>query len=97
MDKKYNIFTLSGILQSRETTLQWLCEVELIPSSRYCAKHKKQMTLSESDLGYGLFRCQKKGEYSLSVADKTWFERCHISVASFVLITYYFAVDMRFD
>ena len=39
MDEKYNIFSLSMILQTREKTLQWLRQIELIPTERFCSKH----------------------------------------------------------
>lgn len=99
MDEKYNIFKLSKIFQTRERTLQWLRDIQLIPYARYCATHKKYMSLQESELGCGKFVCQKKGNYKhiASVAQETWFERCHISATSCMLITYSFAMNFNFE
>lgn len=60
MDRKYNLFTLGAILSNRPNTLQWLRDIKLIPNEAYCTKHKKQMTLNESQLICGKVICQKK-------------------------------------
>lgn len=99
MDKTYNLFLLASIFQNRSSTLQWLREVGLIPTQRFCSHHKKYMNLLESDLECGRFLCMKKGKYrhTATVAEDTWFERCHISPAACILITYCFSVNMSFD
>ncbi|XP_043478507.1 uncharacterized protein LOC122508906 [Leptopilina heterotoma] len=99
MDRKYNIFALSVILQNRESTLQWLRDEELIPSERFCSKHKKNMTLTESAFTCGQFVCEKKGKYCHrhTVAENTWFEQCHNSAASCMMVTYCFSVSFDFQ
>lgn len=99
MDVNYNLFSLSSVLSTRERTLQWLRDVGLIPTERYCLKHKKKMHLYESRLCCGEFVCQKKGKYnhSATVAENTWFERCHTSPTTCVLITYCFSVNFSFE
>lgn len=98
MDKKYNLFLLASIFQNRSSTLQRLREVGLIPTQSFCS-HKKYMNLLESDLECGRFLCMKKEKYrhTATVAEDTWFERCHISPAACILITYCFSVNMSFD
>lgn len=57
------------------------------------------MTLYETENVCGIFRCFKKGKYhhNSTVAENTWFERCHTSAATCVLITYCFATNFNFD
>lgn len=99
MDRVYNIFTLSALLRNRETTLEWLRDIELIPRERYCRTHEKNMALHEGHLECGEFICQKKSKYnhSASVAENTWFERCHLSPACFMLMTYSFSINLTFN
>lgn len=99
MDLKYNLFSLSSSLSTREKTLQWLRDVGLIPTERYCPKYKKKMVLYESRLCCGQFICQKKNKHrhSATVAENTWFERCHTSPMTCILITYCFSVNFTFE
>jgi len=99
MDKTYNLFSLASIFQNRSLTLTWLREVGLIPTQRYCKTHKKYMHLIESELVCGQFLCFKEQKYRhiATVAEDTWFERCHISAAACILITYCFSVNMTFE
>ena len=40
-----NLFILGKKLATRDATLGWLRDIGLIPSSRYCKKHKRSMTV----------------------------------------------------
>ncbi|CAL1671812.1 unnamed protein product [Lasius platythorax] len=93
----YNMYTLTNILKDSSTMLQWLRDVELIPKERYCRKHKRYMILYESKNVCRIFHCQRKGKYNheASVAENTWFERCHTS-ATCIIITYCFSVNMTY-
>jgi len=73
--------------------------VDLIPTQRFCKTHKKYMHLLEFKHACGKFLCMKKGKYrhNATVAENTWFERCHISPAACILITYCFSVNMTFE
>ncbi|XP_018399788.1 PREDICTED: uncharacterized protein LOC108777409 [Cyphomyrmex costatus] len=100
MDEKYNLFKLGRILSNRESTLEWVRTVGLIPKERYCAKHKKAMILYEDRLVCGEFVCRsKKGTkfHSKTVTENTWFEHCHTLVATCVFITYCFSVGVNFE
>lgn len=57
------------------------------------------MTHIESKNICSIFQCQKKEQYShnATVAENTWFERCHTSPAICVIITYCFSVNMMFE
>jgi len=57
------------------------------------------MHLIESELVCGQFLCFKERKYrhTATVAEDTWFERCHISAAACILITYCFSVNMTFE
>lgn len=90
---------LSNILRDRTSTLKWLKDIGLIPTSIFCKTHKKQMTLQESKSICGIFVCQKKGHYShnVTVAKDTWFERTHISAEMCILLTYCFAMDYSYE
>jgi len=99
MDRTYNFFSLASILQNRSSTLQWLRDIGLIPTQKFCKTHKKYMVLQESQHACGQFLCMKKGKYRhiATVAENTWFERCHISPAACIFITYCFSVNMTFE
>lgn len=99
MDVKYNLFSLSSILSTREKTFQWLRDMGLIPTEKYCPKHKKKMVLHESQLCCGKFIWQKKDKYnhSITVVENTWFERCHTSPMTCIFITYCFSVNFTFE
>jgi len=92
----YNLYTLSNIFKDSSSTLQWLRDHELIPTQRYYAKHKRYMTLVESKNICGIFQCQKKGKYNhnVAVAENTWFERCHTSPATCIIITYCYSLSI---
>ena len=47
---------------------------------------------------FGTFqRCTKKQIHEASVAENTWFERCHISPEAFLIITYAFAMKYSYE
>ncbi|CAH2084407.1 unnamed protein product [Euphydryas editha] len=60
MEEQYNIWKLAKICHDREHTLQWLRDIGMIPTTRYCTKHRKYMTLYDSMYTCGLFKCKKK-------------------------------------
>jgi len=95
----YNLYTLVNILKNSSSTIQWLRDRELIPTQRYCTQHKCYMTLIESKNVCSIFQCQKINKYShnATVAENTWFERCHTSPACIIIITDCFSVKMTFE
>lgn len=41
MEEIYNLYKLSSIFSVHSKILQWLRDIELIPTVRYCPTHKK--------------------------------------------------------
>lgn len=52
---------------------------------------------TRGNLGY--FRCYKFGKHyhSVTVALNTWFEYCHLSLESCIIITYAFALKFSYE
>jgi transposase-like protein len=94
----WNIYKLAtGPLKDRDTCINWLVEKALIPSSKYCARHKKQMTVVNDDF-LGKFRCRgKSSDHQESRANNTWFQESRLSPEQVVLLTYAFTTSMTYD
>jgi len=99
MSDRINLFSLAKKLSNRQTTFEWLREMQLVPTEKWCAKHKKKMVYMEAKGSLGYFRCYKFGKYdhSITMAHNTWFERCHLSLESCVIITYAFAWQFSYE
>ncbi|XP_078042535.1 uncharacterized protein LOC144472940 isoform X3 [Augochlora pura] len=81
------------------SALEWVRELGLIPTEKYCGKHKNKMMYVEVRGRLGRFRCRKMGKYDhwITAAHNTWFERCHLSIEACMIITYGFAWKFSFE
>lgn len=94
---KWNFLKISSKISTRENTIKWLEELDLIPQTKYCKTHKKEMIIQNKNI-FGLFVCNTKNKrHTISRADNTWFERSKFSPEICMLITYCFAKSYSFQ
>lgn len=98
-----NLFRLSEILRSEESTREFLLEHSLIERSKKCPFCRADMKLdySRSQI-IGEFRCQKNhasrgNNIRRSRAKGTWFENAKLGVQKTILITYCFAYKFKYE
>lgn len=94
----WNIWKLAtGPLKDVDTCKQWLRERQLIPTSKYCQRHRCDMAMREGEF-LGRFRCRcGTSDHSVSVAKDTWFDQSRIPPDSVMLLTYAFTADLTYQ
>ncbi|XP_078034524.1 uncharacterized protein LOC144468724 isoform X2 [Augochlora pura] len=94
-----NLFYIVKKMNDFTSALEWVRELGLIPTEKYCGKHKNKMMYVEVRGRLGRFRCRKMGKYDhwITAAHNTWFERCHLSIEACMIITYGFAWKFSFE
>lgn len=87
-------------LKDRETCVEWLKDLELIPRSKKCPRCKKEMKWRARGT-FGQFRCRGKhgslGDYEVCVSKDTWFENIKVSPEKAVLLVYAFANNYNYQ
>ena len=80
---KWNRTRLAKSLDAAGSDVEWGQEHGLLPTTKQCPTHRKEMKLSLEADRWGRFRCWKSGgRSSRSITEGTWFEDVRIPLAT---------------
>ncbi|XP_076649422.1 uncharacterized protein LOC143357070 [Halictus rubicundus] len=88
---KWNRRRLMCEIKNGEDAIRWTQNQNLLPKTRYCKKHRKEMTLHLNRHGIGTFRCKTKTkQHEITITKNTFFENSHLSLGKIYSIMYSF-------
>ncbi|XP_064479466.1 uncharacterized protein LOC135392674 [Ornithodoros turicata] len=96
-----NLMRLGVLLSTKESTLQWLQQNGLVPTTRRCPYCNAVLTVEVTEDEIGEFRCHKDhgddGAFQQSATANTWLEGTRLLARQVIALTYTFARDYNYD